>query len=82
MTSEVQPAADYWTDDFKMTSKVQPAADYWTDDFKMTSKVLSPLQIIEPLTEKGKEIVLFLVSRKTKSEMAKLLEKRGNILNE
>ena len=32
------------------------------------------LQIIEPLTEKtGNEIVLFLVSRKTKSEIAKLL---------
>ena len=39
MTSEVQPAADYWTDDVKMTSKVQPAADYWTDDVKMMSKV-------------------------------------------
>ena len=32
MTSKVQPAADYWTDDVKMTSKVQPAADYWTVD--------------------------------------------------
>ena len=26
MTSKVQPAADYWTDDVKMTSKVQRAA--------------------------------------------------------
>ena len=30
MTSKVQPAENYWTDDVKMTSKVQPAADYWT----------------------------------------------------
>ena len=30
MTSKVQPAADYWTDDVKITSKVQPAANYWT----------------------------------------------------
>ena len=52
MTSEVQPAADYWTDDVKMTSKVRPAADYWIVDWK---------------------IVLFLVSRKTKSETVKLL---------
>ena len=34
MTSKMQPAADYWTIDFKMTSKVQPAADYWTTDVK------------------------------------------------
>ena len=34
-----------------MTSNMQPAADYWTDDVKMTSKG-SPLQIIEPMTEK------------------------------
>ena len=34
MTSKVQPAADYWTDDVKMTSKVQPAANYWTVDRK------------------------------------------------
>ena len=27
MTSKVQLAADYWTDDVKMTSKVQPTAD-------------------------------------------------------
>ena len=32
MTSKVQPAENYWTDDVKMTSKVQPAADYWTVD--------------------------------------------------
>ena len=32
MTSKVQPAADYWTNDVKMTSKVQPAAHYWTVD--------------------------------------------------
>ena len=30
MTSKVQPAENYWTDDVKMTPKVQPAADYWT----------------------------------------------------
>ena len=58
MMSKVQPAADYWTDDFKMTSKVQPAADYWTVDEKKKT---------------GEEIVLFLVSRKTKSETVKLL---------
>ena len=32
MTSKVQLAADYWTDDAKMTSKVQPVKDYWTAD--------------------------------------------------
>ena len=32
MTSKVQPAENYWTNDFKMASKVQPAADYWTID--------------------------------------------------
>ena len=32
MTSKVQPAENYWTDDIKITSKVQPAADYWTAD--------------------------------------------------
>ena len=32
MTSKVQPAENYWTDDVKMTSKMQPAADYWTVD--------------------------------------------------
>ena len=32
MTSKVQPAENYWTDDVKMTSKVQPAADDWTVD--------------------------------------------------
>ena len=32
MTSKVQPAENYWTNDVKMTSKVQPAADYWTVD--------------------------------------------------
>ena len=32
MTSKVQPAENYWTDDVKMTSKVQLAADYWTVD--------------------------------------------------
>ena len=43
-----------------MTSKVQPAANDWTDDVKMTSKC-SPLQIIEPLTEKtwGQGCVIF-----------------------
>ena len=30
MTSKVQPAENYWTDDVKMTSKVQ--SDYWTVD--------------------------------------------------
>ena len=30
MTSKVQSAADYLTDDAKMTLKVQPAAAYWT----------------------------------------------------
>ena len=34
MTSKVQPAENYWTDDVKMTSKVQPAADYWTVDWE------------------------------------------------
>ena len=58
MTSEVQPASDYWIDDVKMTSKVQPAADYWT---------------VDPETEPGNDIMSFLVSEKTKSEMAKLL---------
>ena len=50
----------------------------------MTSKwrqKCSPLQVIEPLTEKTwNEVVLFLASRKTKNEMANLQEK-GNILN-
>ena len=32
MTSKVQPAADYWTNDVKMTSEVQLAADYLTVD--------------------------------------------------
>ena len=32
MTSKVQRAENYWTDDVKMTSKGQPAADYWTVD--------------------------------------------------
>ena len=32
MTSKVQPAENYWTDDVKMTSKVQPAADCETVD--------------------------------------------------
>ena len=32
MTSKVQLAENYWTNDVKMTSKVQPAADYWTID--------------------------------------------------
>ena len=32
MTSKVQPAANYGTDDVKMTPKVQPAADYGTVD--------------------------------------------------
>ena len=32
MTSKVQPAENYWTNDVKMTSKAQPAADYWIDD--------------------------------------------------
>ena len=74
MTSKVQPAADYWTDDVKMTSKVQPAADYWTDDVKMTSKV-QPAADYWTVDKKktGEEIVLFLVSRKTKSETVKLL---------
>ena len=36
MTSKVQLAADYWTDDVKMTSKVHPTADYWTGDQKKT----------------------------------------------
>ena len=60
MKSKVQPAADYWTDDVKMTSKVQPAADYWTDDAQWRRKC-SPLQIIEPLTEKtwGRDCVIF-----------------------
>ena len=48
MTSKVQPAADYWTDDVKMTSKVQPAA-----------KLLNRWP-----KKAGDEIVLFLLSRK------------------
>ena len=34
MTSKVQPAENYWTDDVKMTSKVQPATDCWTIDWE------------------------------------------------
>ena len=49
-----------------MTLKVQPAVDY----------------IIEPLTEKTWGQALYLLSGKTKSEMAKLIQERGNILNE
>ena len=54
MTSKVQPAENYGTDDVKMTSKVQAAVDY----------------IIEPLTEKTWGQALYLLSGKTKSEMA------------
>ena len=57
MTSKMQSAADYWTDDVKMTAKVRLAVDYWTVDRK----------------KPGDETVLFFVSRNTKSEMAKLL---------
>ena len=32
MTSQVQPAENYWTDDVKMKSKLQPAVHYWTVD--------------------------------------------------
>ena len=44
-----------------MTSKVQPAENYWTDDVKMTRQKCSPLQIIEPLTEKtsGQGCIIF-----------------------
>ena len=37
MTSKVQPAENYWTNDVKMTSKVQPAVDYWTTSLHFTS---------------------------------------------
>ena len=40
MTSKVQPAENYWTDEDKMTSKVQPAADYWTVDRENLRKTL------------------------------------------
>ena len=49
-----------------MTSKMQPAVGYWTLDRENS----------------GDEVVLFLVSRKNKNEMAKLLSERENILNE
>ena len=48
MTSKVQPAADYLSDDIKMTSKVQSTANYWTVEWK----------------KNGDEIVLFLLPRK------------------
>ena len=57
MTSKVQPAGNYWTDDVKMTSKEQPAADYWTVDRENL----------------GARVVIYLVSGKPKSVMAKLL---------
>ena len=53
-----------------MTSEVQSAADYWTDDVK--SAACCRLLNRGP-KKPGDEIVLFLVSRKTKSKLAKLL---------
>ena len=72
MTSKVEPAANYSTVDVKMTSKVDPAANYSTVDVKMTSKV-EPAADYSTVDRKkpGDEIVI-LVSRKTKSETAKL----------
>ena len=67
MTSKVQPAEDYCKDDVKMMSKVQPATDYWTIDQKPWGQYCA---------------AVLLVSRKTKSEMAKLLYEQGDILNE
>ena len=65
-----QPAAV----DEPMKSKVQPAVNYWTDDVKMTSKV-------QPAADYWTVDGENLVSRKTKSEMAKLLWKRGNYVD-
>ena len=55
-----------------MTSKVEPAAYYSTVDVKMTSKVepAADYSTVDP-KKPGDEIVI-LVSRKTKSETAKL----------
>ena len=62
LTKSEKKALSYWTDDTKSAVRCR----LMSDDVKMTSK-RSPLQI-------GYEIVLFLVSRKTKSQMAKLVQ--------
>ena len=63
-----------------MTSKVQPTENHWINAIKMTSKC-SPLQIIEPLTNKpGDKVVLFWwtekqrVNGETPSRMGKYFE--------
>ena len=61
-----------------MTSKVQPAENYWTDDVEMTSKVLLNRSPRKP----GDKVVLFWWAETQKSEMAKLLQEWGNVLNE
>ena len=50
MTSKVQPAADYLSDDVKMTSKEQSAANYWTIERKKNQRRDCVIFVIKKMT--------------------------------
>ena len=66
-----------------MKSKVQPSADQMNRWHQNDVKSAAFCGSNEPVTKKtGDGVVLFLVSKKTKSKMTKLLLEQGDILNE
>ena len=69
----------YWTNDIKSEARCKLLKQWRQNDVKSAVRC----RLLNRWRKKPRdEIVLFLVSRNTKSEMARLFQERGNILNE